>query len=410
MNRKLKLTVLVILGLIKFETAFSQHLSLDSLYLLIDKNPSLLAYEEDIRAKDSYATGARSLDAPRLSAGQYQTPYQLRPSMGSFMITAEQQFTNPAKLRAKENYMKGLSLLTADEKKGLKNQLVTQARDAYYGRVILEKKGAVLRESEILLNYILKDAKLRLTYGKEQLSNIYNLSAEIYSLKNMQEQVKNEIDQKNSMLNTLMSRPAGTVFTVDTVVEKHSYEEVAADSSLLVAARSDIRAINSNVIIKKLAINMETDKRLPDFGLQIGHMFSYGGARNQYILMGSVTLPFMPWSSHEYKANLKGMQYELQELADQKQNLYNQAAGIIAGLKLEIASKKRQRFNYEQHIIPALTNSYKTALLAYEQNTGDLSSVLMTLKTLQNSRLESLSLLLSITQSEILYERENEKY
>lgn len=410
MNRKLKLIVLVILGLVKSQTAFSQHLTLDSLYRLIENNASLLAYEEEIRAKDSYATGARSLDAPRLSAGQYQTPYQLRPSMGSFMISAEQQFTNPGKLRAKEKYMKSLSLLTADEKRGLKNQLITQARDAYYGRVILEKKGAVLRENEVLLNYILKDARLRLTYGKEQLSNIYNLSAEIYSLKNILEQLKNEIDQKNILLNTLMSRPGGTVFTVDTVVEKHRYEEIATDSALLVEARSDIREINSNVIIKKLAINVETNKRLPDFGLQVGHMFSYGGARNQYILMGSLTLPFMPWASREYKANLKGMQYELQELAHQKQNLYNQATGNIAALKLEMASKKRQRLNYEQHIIPALTNSYKTALLAYEQNTGDLSSVLMTLKTLQNSRLESLSLLQSITQSEILYERENEKY
>jgi cobalt-zinc-cadmium efflux system outer membrane protein len=67
-------------------------LSLDSVLAKIALNPSLQAYDAKISAEDVYATGAKSLDAPKISAGQYQTPYQVNPNTGSFMIQAEQLF------------------------------------------------------------------------------------------------------------------------------------------------------------------------------------------------------------------------------------------------------------------------------------------------------------------------------
>src|SRR5476651_815924 len=86
-------------------TAKAQRLPLDSIVARIAVNPALQAYDARISSQDAYATGAKSLDAPKISAGQYQTPYQVNPNVGSFMIQAEQTFTNPAKLRAKEAYM-----------------------------------------------------------------------------------------------------------------------------------------------------------------------------------------------------------------------------------------------------------------------------------------------------------------
>src|ERR1700736_993191 len=98
-----------------FSTANAQvqRLSLDSVLARITANPALHAYDAKINAEDAYAGAAKNLDAPKISAGQYQTPYQLNPNTGSFMISAEQMFTNPAKLQAKENYMKGVSKVTA---------------------------------------------------------------------------------------------------------------------------------------------------------------------------------------------------------------------------------------------------------------------------------------------------------
>ncbi|SHM82961.1 TolC family protein [Mucilaginibacter sp. OK098] len=385
-----------------------QRLPLDSVLVRVAANPALQAYDSKISAQDAYATGAKSLDAPKVSAGQYQVPYQFSPNGGSFMIQAEQMFTNPAKLRAKEDYMKGLSKVTAEDKNYLKNQLIAQAKQYYYERVVLEKKLILLQNTQSLLEYMLKDANIRLTYGKEKLTNIYKAKADLFELDNTREQLNNEISQKNIALNTLMNRDKQTAFIVDTIIVLREYESELTDTAALANARSDIKGINRNIELQRLNAQMEYSKRKPDFGIQAAHMISYGGYANQYILMASVTIPIVPWASKEYKANLKGIRYEVEELQQKKMDVLNQAEGQLAGFRSEMGSKKRQLKNYQQNIIPALQNGYKTALLAYDQNTGDLPSVLLVIKDLQTARMNALERLQEFLTLQVAYERENE--
>ena len=386
-------------------------LPLDSVVARITTaNPGLTAFDAKAGAQNAYALGAGSQPAPQISAGQYQTPYQLNPNTGSFMISAEQMFTNPVKLRAKENYMKGLSAVTEQDKQYLKNQLIAEARQYYFDRVVLEKKLALLQNIQSLLEYMLKDANIRLTYGKEKLSNIYKAKADLYELDNTREQLNNEIRQKNIMLNTLMNRDKQTPFMVDTDLVVRDYESGLTDTAALASARSDIKAVNSNIELQQLNAKMEYSKRKPDFGIQAAHMLSYGGYPNQYILMGSVTIPIVPWASKEYKANLNGIRYEVEELQQKKLDILNQAEGQLAGLRTDMGSKKKQLKNYQQNIIPALQNNYKTALQAYEQNTGDLPTVLDGIKDLQTARMEALDRFQELLQLQVAYEKENEKY
>lgn len=390
--------------------AKAQTLPLDSILVKVAGNPALQAYDAKISAQDAYATGAKSLDAPKISAGQYQTPYQVNPNGGSFMIQAEQMFTNPAKLRAKEDYLKGMSKVTAEDKNYQKNQLIAQARQYYYERIVLEKKLALLQGTQGLLEYILKDANIRLTYGKEKLPNIYKAKADLFALDNIREQLNNEISQRNIMLNTLMNRDKQTVFMVDTSIIIKDYEGTLTDTATLANQRSDIKGVSRNIELQQLSAQLEYGKRKPDFGIQAAHMISYGGFPNQYILMASVTIPIVPWASKEYKANLKGIRYEVQALQQKRSDMLNQAQGQLSGLRAEMGSKKRQLKNYQLNIVPALQNAYKTALLAYDQNTGDLPSVLDSIKSLQMARMEALDRLQDLLNLQVAYEREYEKF
>jgi outer membrane protein, heavy metal efflux system len=205
-----------------------------------------------------------------------------------------------------------------------------------------------------------------------------------------------------------MNRDKQTTFSIDTAFVLKNYETAITDTGSLAASRSDIKGISRNIELQQLNAQVEYSKRKPDFGIQAAHMISYGGYPNQYILMASVTIPIVPWASKEYKANLKGIQYEVDELQRKKLDMVNQAAGQLAGLSTGIGSKKRQLANYQQNIIPALQNGYKTALLAYDQNTGDLPSVLSGIKDLQTARMEYLDSLQELLTLQVAYERENE--
>jgi outer membrane protein TolC len=98
----------------------------------------------------------------------------------------------------------------------------------------------------------------------------------------------------------------------------------------------------------------------------------------------------------------------VEELQQKKLDMVNQAAGQLAGLSTDIGSKKRQLKNYQQNIIPALQNGYKTALLAYDQNTGDLPSVLDGIKDMQTARMAYLDNLQELLTLQVTYEKENE--
>lgn len=403
---------IIYIMLISMTTANAQvqNLPLDSIIARIMLNPALQVYDAKISAENNYAAGAKSLDAPKISAGQYQTPYLANPNLGSFMIQAEQGFTNPAKLRAKEAYMKAVSRVTAEDKNQLKNQLVAQAKQYYYEQVVLEKKIALLKNTQSLLTYTLKDANIRLTYGKETLSNIYKAKADLYQLDNTREQLNNERSQNNIMLNTLMNRDKQTVFKVDTTAVLKPYETDITDTAMLSASRSDIKGVTRSIELQQLNAKAEYSKRKPDFGVQAAHMFSYGGYANQYILMGSVTIPIAPWASKSYKANLKGIRYEVVQLQQKKLDILNQAEGQLAGLRTDLNSKKKQLISTQQNVIPALQNSYRTSLLAYDHNTGDLRSVLESIRGLQTARMDALDRLKEILFIQVAYERENEKY
>jgi cobalt-zinc-cadmium efflux system outer membrane protein len=410
---KTKFKLLLGIGLFAFNLVKAQTpvLPLDTVLLRISRtNPALLAYNAKASAQNEYAKGANNLDAPKVSAGQYQTPYSLSPNGGSFMIQADQMLTNPAKLRAKEAYMRGQSAVTEQEQAYLKNQLLSQARSYYYDQAVLTKKLAQLENTRQTLIYMLKDANIKLTYGKEKLANIYKAKADLYELDNTQEQLDNQLRQNTVILNTLMNPDKQTIFAVDTNIIVRDYESTLTDTAGLAASRSDIKMLDRNIQLQQLNAEVEYSKRKPDFGVTAAHMMSYGGYPNQYILMASVTIPIVPWASKEYKANLKGIRYEVAQLQNEKQDKLNQAEGQLASLRLDISSKKRQLKNYNDNIIPAMQNSYKTALLAYEQNTGDLPSVLNGIKDLQSARMTRLDRLQELLQLQVAYERENESH
>lgn len=391
-------------------TAKAQVLTLNNVLAKVSQNPALLAYDARIGAQNAYAEGAKNLDAPKLSAGQYQTPYSLRPDMGAFMIQAEQMFTNPAKLKAKAAYQQGLSKVTVEDKTYQKNQLFAQACQYYFERVVLEKKLTLLQNTEGLLNYMLKDANIRLTYGKEKLSNIYKAKAQLFELQNTREQLNSEIGQRNIMLNTLMNQDQQTAFAVDTNLVLYTYAGNLTDTASLAALRSDVHSIDRSIELRRLNTQMEYSQRKPDFGVQAAHMFSYGNYPNQYLLMASVTIPIVPWASKAYKANLKGIRYETEELQQKRKDVLNQAAGQLTSLMAQLTSKQKQLDNDNRNIIPALQNSYKTALLAYDQNTGDLPTVLSSINDLQDARMTALGRLQDILNLQVAYEKELEKY
>ena len=420
-------TIMITIGLV-VQALFlqAQVMPLDSVLARIEKNnPQLQVYDAQASAYDSYAKGAKSWDAPQLGAGFFMTPYNPTQwkadnsgnamngntynGMGSFMIQGQQMIPNPAKQKANQHYMESMSAVEIANKDFLRNSLFAKAKVDYFEWLILQKKMRLLEEQEQLMNYIIKTSEVRYPYGQGKLSSIYKAKAAVVEIQNMRLMFESEMNWRRLSLNQLMNQDQMIRFDVDTNSMIKNYEKGAIDTAALSTNRSDIIAIDKNILVSRHKQHYENSRLKPDFGVQYAHMFSFGNNPNLFTLMGMVSIPIVPWASKQYKSSAKGLDYQIQSYQKQRESIIREATAQAESIKWRISTQKKQVSLYEKTMIPALEKNYKTSLLAYEQNTEDLFIVLDALQALQLSKMELLNKKQELLLLQVEYEKTMEQ-
>lgn len=397
----------------------AQNLTLDSIFSMVEKNnPELKLYDARINAFKTYATGAKSYEPPQVGAGFFMTPYDAKmwngdamtgfPGMGSFMISAQQMFINPGKLNANSDYMNSMSKVDEEMKNAMRNELRSMVKMNYYEWIILKKKLIVLKESEELLNYIIKSTEIRYTHDMDKLNAYYKAKAMLGDMQNMRLMIEYEVLQKMIALNALMNRDKQIVFDIDTSYSIKHYEKLAIDTMQIGNNRSDLKSLNQEIGLLKSKQRYERSKRNPDFGVKYDHMLAFGDQPQQFSLMFMVTIPIAPWSSKMYKSTVAGLDFEMDAVKYRRQTLLNNSSGNLYSYKEQIKGKMQQISLYEKTIILSMRKNYETSLIAYEQGREEL---FMTLDSWQNLKLVQLSyldLLNELLQLQVNYEKELE--
>lgn len=384
---------------------------LDSIEL---NNPVSRMYEADIRTMDEAANGARSWMPPELGAGFFMTPYNtkrwkaldgMNEGMGSFMISFQQMIPNRGKLKADVAYMRSMSGAAKEQRQTALNDLYAQAKKAYYEWVVIEKKKTVIEDNEKVLEFMIKNAEIRYKNGLDKINAYYKAKAALGNVQNMRIMLDNEIQQRKIVLNTLMNRNTDLEFSIDTAIGIKEFSNYIFDSIFISNNRSDLRAIDREVITSRLRIQSELKNLKPQFGIRYEHMFAFGAQPQQFTLMGMVRLPMLPWTSRMSKANMESYKWRTEALNSQRQMILNEARGMSNGMNKEIETKMRQIKLYENNIIPALRNNYKTILLAYEQNTEELFMLFDAWETLNMTQVEYLDQVQQLLSLQVELER-----
>lgn len=401
----------------------AQVLPLDSVLAQVERrNPAVQQYAYQAQAKQAAVAGASSWEAPKVGAGLWMTPYNQAKArelagqggtsqlQGQAVFSVEQMIPNPAKQRAKRDYLSSQAATVQADQQFKVVELRAAAKTLYYQQAVLTKKLAVLDNTEELLRFLIKLAEARYPYNQATLPSIYDAKARLEMHLNEHRQAEALAEQHTIALNTLMNRPATQEFAVDTTILATPLRPLSlGDTATLASRRSDVRSLDRSLASVQLNQQLEASRRRPDFGVQFEHMPFLGTGAAQFTLMGSVSLPLVPWAAREYRANVAALGYERQALRKQRETVLNEAAGRLASLRADLSLRHEQVLTYEQHILPALRRSYQATRLAYEQNTGQLFQVLEAWTTLKLTRLQYLDVLQQQLTQQIAYEKELEQ-
>lgn len=413
---KNKYYIVISFLILSFTIANAQIVSLDNILSTIKTdNPQLKMYDADIQSMDAAAKGAKSWMAPQVETGFFMTPYNTKmwkaddmsPGMGSYMIGVSQMIPNSKKQNAEYKYMNAMSSVEKENKNYTLNQLYAIAKTNYYQWLVLNKKVKVANDNLLLLKYMIKSMEIRYQYNMDKLPTYYKAKSQYNELESMIIMLQNDISQKRIMLNTLMSRDKNMVFEIEEAFELKEYNSQLLDTSSISKNRSDINAIKRTMEVNQLKIDAEKSKFLPEFGVKYDHMFAFGQQAQQFSLMGMMTIP-MPWSTKMNKANISSFQIKNESLNWQKQMILNETVGMISGMNTELSNLNKQYNISEKSIIPSLRKNYDTAVLAWQNNTGDLFIVLDAWEALNMAQMDALDKLQSILNTQVEIEKQLE--
>ena len=397
----------------------AQTLKLDAIIDSITvSHPVVKMYNNEIRSMEEAAKGAKSWMPPEFITGLWMVPYNPRlwkkgdmgeTGMGQYMIGGQQMLPNKKKQQADAAYMQAMSSVEKEKKNASLNELVNDARQSYFEWLILKKKIGILDQNEKLLDFMVKNAEIRYRNGMEKMSAYYKAKAALGNVQNMRLMFENDIKEKRIRINSLMGRNAMIDFDIDTVYQIRDFSDLVFDSTLFYTSRSDLKAIDRDISLVWLKQETEIQSLKPQFGIRYEHMFGFGGLPMQYSLMGMMRLPLAKWSSRMNKANIESLKWKAVSLQSQKEMMVNEYSGMAYGMRNELALKKRQLKLYDENIIPALSNNYKTMQLGYEQNTEELFMLFDAWETLYMTQLEYTELLNQVLKIQVSIDRLIEK-
>ena len=376
-------------------------------------HPSLRMYDAEVQSMDAAAKGAWSWMPPEAGTGFFMMPYNpkytrktdMGEGMGQYVFAVQQMFPNRKKQTAEYNYMSAMSSVVKEKKQAALNELIADAKKNYYEWIVIKKKFSVLEQNEKLLDFMIKNAEIRYKNGLGKISAYYKAKAALGNIQNMRLMFENDIRLRRINLNTLMNRDKETLFDIDTTFTIKDYSNFQLDSTAFINSRSDLRVIERDIQLVGLQQQLERAKLKPEFGFRYEHMFGFGGQPLQYTAMAMVKIPFASWSSRMSKANIESLRWRRESLGFERQMVINELSGMASNMRTEFSTKKRQLKLYEENIIPALRNNYRTMQLGYEQNTEELFELFDAWESLNMVQLEYLDQLQQLLAIQVELER-----
>jgi outer membrane protein TolC len=376
-------------------------------------HPSLRMFDAEVKSMDASAKGVWSWMPPEAGTGFFMMPYNpkytrktdMGEGMGQYVVAVQQMFPNRKKQAAESNYMSTMSSVVKEKKQAALNELIADAKKNYYEWIVIKKKFSVLEQNEKLLDFMIKNAEIRYKNGLGKISAYYKAKAALGNIQNMRLMFENDMSLRRINLNTLMNRDKETWFDIDTTFIIKDYSNFQLDSTAFINSRSDLKVIETNIQLVGLQQQLERAKLKPEFGFRYEHMFGFGGQPIQYTAMAMVKIPIASWSSRMSKANIESLRWRRESLGFERQMVINELSGMASTIRSEFNTKRKQIKLYDENIIPALRNNYRTMQLGYEQNTEELFELFDAWESLNMVQLEFLDQLRQLLAIQVELER-----
>ena len=263
---------------------------------------------------------------------------------------------------------------------GLENtrlEVQIRVRKAFYDLLRTQDELRIHDEHISIARQAIEAARIKYTVGKVPQQDILKAQVALTRLAEHLIHFEQDADIARARLNTLLGRDPATPINVrgDYAVPAHLPETKSLEK-LALASRPDLAQAQAAVQKSEQEKSLASKSYTPDFTVSAGYMLMPRRTefRNNYMLEGSINLPWLNHRKHDSEiaeANAKVSEQDA-ELAAMR----NAAFGQIGEALAQVNAAKRLADIYQGALQPQAEATLRSTVIAYENDRTDFLNLL----------------------------------
>ncbi len=347
--------------------------------MALARNPEIAVAARRVAIAEANVPAAGALDDPQAMYRGWgvplSKPWDYNQAQNMFSVT--QALPGPGKRGLRTNVEDSNVTEAKDELASVRLRVRVEVRKAFYNLLEVQDELRIHDEHLAVAQQAIAAARIRYTVGQVPQQDLLKAQLELTRLAEHMIRFDRDAEVARAQLNTLVGRDPATPLRVEgdygivaTLPSEASLEQLALQvrPDLLEAGAAAAKSRQEQSLAKKAYV--------PDFTVSAGYMLMPPTAnmRNNYMVEGSMTLPWLDHRKHHAEIATAGAVVTEQEA--ELAALRTEAFGQIKESLAEAEAAQKFAALYQSSLRPQAEATLHAAVIAYENNQTDFLNLL----------------------------------
>jgi outer membrane protein, heavy metal efflux system len=355
--------------------------------IALQANPEIRVAARKVAIAEIHVSGAGALDDPSVMYRGWQVPltkpWDYNAAMNMFMVG--QSFPGPGKRALRSQVATDAISVAKAELEAKKREVSAAVRKAFYDLLRTADELRVHDEQVGIARQAFEAARIKYSVGKVPQQDVLKAQVGLTKLIEHLVMLEQDADLSRATLNTLLGRSPDTALEITGQhVVPAQIPTLAELKQLALQSRPELMASAATTKQAQDEVALARKQYTPDFSANVGYMLMPSGSqfRNNYMIEGSMTLPWLNRRKHE--SEISEAQATVAEHQSEFDAMRLAVFQQIQDALVRAKSAKRLVDLYQDSLRPQSEATLRSTVIAYENDRTDI----LTLLESQNTTLE----------------------
>lgn len=334
-------------------------------------NPELRSARHQTNAARARVDQVTSWDPPQFGVEMFQTPVASFPNpFKNGMETdyfLQQMFPFPGKLSSMGKAAEYNASMLDQGYKALERKVIRELKSAYYRLYLVQRKIEINVENQELMRKLLDIASKQYEVGMGKQPDILRAQTELSTLVTEGLNLQKEKKVVESMINTILSRPAnaplGSVPGIEMNIPNWTFEQLRP---LALENRPEVQAMNFSIDMRKAELSASKREYFPDLMVRVMYKDMARTKDDFWSTMLGISIPIAPWTSGKVASKVDENELNVKKAEEEYNTMRNMTLFEVQDALVKVQTNQNIVLLYKNTTIPQAEQTLQSTIAAYQ--------------------------------------------